>query len=187
MRSRLAQSLSLALAACLPLATGCSELPGDDDPDGGPGPGPSGVCTTARLIAGNPISTVAENPTAWTPSGFPALGEPPLRVFNLAARGRTVLVNTQQAMWKLDLAAANPTFVRVFGDDVGGIGSFQPSGTCAEGRTMLAHGLAWLPDGRLNHRRRLRQRRPRAVGSAVAVVHGAGDRRHRGPRSRAPT
>lgn len=149
MRSRLVPSLSLTLATCLPLATGCTELTGDDDPDGGPGPGPSGVCTTARLIAGNPISTVAEDPTAWTPSGFPALGEPPLRVFNLAARGRTVLVNTQQALWKLDLSAANPTFVRVFGADVGGIGNFQPSGACADGRTMLAHGLAWLPDGRL--------------------------------------
>ena len=47
LRMRLAAT-TLSIAACLPLATGCSELTGDDVPDGGPGPGPSGVCTTAR-------------------------------------------------------------------------------------------------------------------------------------------
>lgn len=149
---------ALFLVTSLPLLSACTDATVIRDPDGGGstdggstdgGGAPRGVCGTARLIAGNPISSVDEDPTAWTPTGFPALGEPPLRVFNLAGRGNTVLVNTQEALWRLDRSAADPTFVRVFGEDTGGIGAFQPAGACVDGRTFLAHGLAWLPDGRL--------------------------------------
>lgn len=133
------------LAVPLALATACTGLADDV----GPGPGPGRTCTTGRLIAGNPISNSVEDVTAWTPTGYPAFAEPPLFVFDLAVRGRTMLVNTQEALWKMDLDAASPSFVRVFGADVTSGAQYRPTGTCADGRTFRANGLLWMNDGKL--------------------------------------
>ncbi len=130
------------------LLGGCEMLDPAGDGDGGTG-GDGKTCSSARLVAGSPgFGGSLDEPSRWNPSGHPAFAEPPLRMLNLAGRGSKLLVSTQQALWQLDLAAANPTFARVFGDDVLSLLQYRPTGTCAAGRMMAGDGLALLPDGR---------------------------------------
>lgn len=137
-------SLALALVATTVTTTACTALDPDPDPD------PSGrkVCTVARVIAGNPISSATEDPAAWSPSGHPAKADPPMHFSNLARRGDQLVVSTGRSIWRIDLAAAAPSFVRVAGDDVGAA-IYRPTGPCADVRFLASEGLAWLPDGRL--------------------------------------
>jgi|JI10StandDraft_1071094.scaffolds.fasta_scaffold00285_9 hypothetical protein len=124
-------------------ATACTQLTADDDPD------PSGgkACTTARVIAGNPKASSSDT-TAWDPAGHPAKADPPMHFGNIAQRGRTILVSTGRSIWRLDLDAAAPMFVRVAGSETGDV-AYHPTGACADVRFMANEGLAWLPDGRL--------------------------------------
>ena len=134
---RLASVCSLfALTA----AAACTQLDSGPDPTGGK------VCTSGRVIAGDPRSSSSD--TTWDPAGHPARAEPPMHFGNLARRGDVVLTSTGRSIWRIDLAAAAPTFVRVAGDD-GGDTVFHPTGPCAGVRFFAAEGLAWLDDGRL--------------------------------------
>ena len=132
-------SLALALVAT---TTACTALDPDPDPIGGK------TCTAARVIAGNPISSATDDPAAWSPAGHPARAEPAMHFSNLARRGDQLVVSTGRSIWRLDLAAAAPSFVRVAGDDVGAA-VYRPTGPCADVRFLASEGLAWLPDGRL--------------------------------------
>jgi len=67
---------------------------------------------------------------------------------NVVQRGRTILVSTGRSIWRLELDAAAPAFVRVAGDEAGAA-VYHPTGACADVRFMANEGLAWLPDGRL--------------------------------------
>ncbi len=124
-------------------ATACVQLDADDTP----GPDGGKACTAGRVIAGNPKSS-ANDTTLWNPLGHPAKADPPMHFGNVVQRGRTILVSTGRSIWRLDLDAAAPAFVRVAGDEAGAA-VYHPTGACADVRFMANEGLAWLPDGRL--------------------------------------
>lgn len=123
-------------------ATACTQLADDE-----PGPGGGKACTAGRVIAGNPKSSASDT-TLWNPAGHPAKADPPMHFGNVVQRGRTILVSTGRSIWRLDLDAAAPAFVRVAGDEAGPA-TYHPTGACADVRFMANEGLAWLPDGRL--------------------------------------
>ncbi|MBK9030657.1 MAG: hypothetical protein IPL61_04850 [Myxococcales bacterium] len=140
---RLALLVPVLFAATATTATtACTQLAADDDDGGG------STCSAGRVIAGNPRSRADNDPTLWNPSGHPAKADPPMRFGNIAQRGRQLVVSTARSIWRLDLDAAAPTFVRVAGDEAAPA-SYQPSGPCAGARFFANEGLAWLPDGRL--------------------------------------
>ncbi len=124
-------------------ATACVQLDADDTP----GPGGGKACTTARVIAGNPKASSSDT-TSWDPAGHPAKADPPMHFGNIAQRGRTILVSTGRSIWRLELDAAAPAFVRVAGSETEDP-SYRPTGACADVRFLANDGLAWLPDGRL--------------------------------------
>lgn len=123
--------------------TACVQLDADDDP----GPGAGKTCSAARVIAGNPKASSSDT-AAWDPAGHPAKADPPMHFGNIAQRGRTILTSTGRSIWRLDLDAAAPTFVRVAGSETGDP-LYHPTGACADVRFFANEGLAWLPDGRL--------------------------------------
>lgn len=132
----------IAAAVATVSVAACTAL----DPD--PGPSAGKTCSVGRVIAGNPVSSAVDDPAAWTPAGHPARAEPPMHFSNVARRGDTLVVSTGRSIWRIDLAAAAPAFVRVAGDDVEAA-VYRPSGPCADVRFLASEGLAWLPDGRL--------------------------------------
>lgn len=137
----------LSALSMITLAAGCETLPGDDD--GGDGGGGGGrVCSTARLVAGNPRFSGDIDRSQWNPAGHGVKADPPLLVWSFAGRGSQLLVNTQESLWLTDLSAASPSFRRVSGDDALPQEQYQPSGACSTARHMAGDGLAWMPSGR---------------------------------------
>jgi hypothetical protein len=152
MTTRVIRSV-LFVALCGAAACGSSADMADDDHDDAPGadggrdgggdrPGDKGPCTTAAVVAGNPLYDGSDDPSAADQPLRTAAA--PISFHGVAFDGDLMFTATQTELWYADLSAASPVLKRFAGSSTDE-DTVVHDGACADARFGIVENLVALP------------------------------------------